>query len=88
MAPLTFTAVDALLVQQDFFRSVDFGIETTNIVQVDQRFVYHQPMYASDKSWARLETHPVDERFDADIVVTGNVCTNERGELSSRRSPR
>ncbi|MGH3640772.1 MAG: (3R)-hydroxyacyl-ACP dehydratase subunit HadC [Mycobacterium sp.] len=81
MAPLTFTAVYALLVQQDFFRSVDVGIETMNIVQVDQRFVYHEPIYAGDKLWARLEIHSVDERFGADIVVTRNVCTNEHGEL-------
>ena len=48
VAPLTFTAVFALLVQQDFFRAVDVGIETMNIVQVDQRFVYHRPIYAGD----------------------------------------
>ena len=81
VAPLTFTAVYALLVQQDFFRHVDVGIETMNIVQVDQRFVYHKPIYAGDKLWARLEIHSVDERFGADIVVTRNVCTNEHGEL-------
>jgi acyl dehydratase len=81
IAPLTFTAVYALLVQQDFFRNVDVGIETMNIVQVDQRFVYHKPIYAGDKLWARLEIHSVDERFGADIVVTRNVCTNDKGEL-------
>jgi acyl dehydratase len=81
MAPLTFTAVYALLVQQDFFRNVDVGIETMNIVQVDQRFVYHKPIYAGDKLRARLEIHSVDERFGADIVVTRNVCTNEHGEV-------
>lgn len=80
VAPLTFTAVYALLVQQDFFRSVDVGIETMNIVQVDQRFVYHQPIYAGDELWARLEIHSVHERFGADIVVTRNVCTNANGE--------
>ena len=42
VAPLTFTSVFALLVQQDFFRNVDVGIETMNIVQVDQRFIYHR----------------------------------------------
>jgi acyl dehydratase len=81
LAPLTFTAVYALLVQQDFFRNVDVGIETMNIVQVDQRFVYHEPIYAGDKLWARLEIASVDERFGADIVVTRNVCTNEHGEI-------
>jgi acyl dehydratase len=81
IAPLTFTAVYALLVQQDFFRNVDVGIETMNIVQVDQRFVHHKPIYAGDKLWARLEIHSVEERFGADIVVTRNVCTNDKGEL-------
>ncbi|MCW2552346.1 MAG: hypothetical protein JWR13_518 [Mycobacterium sp.] len=81
LAPLTFTAVYALLVQQDFFRNVDVGIETMHIVQVDQRFVYHKPIYAGDKLWARLEIHSVDERFGADIVVTRNICMNEAGEL-------
>lgn len=81
LAPLTFTAVYALLVQQDFFRTVDVGIETMNIVQVDQRFVYHRPIYAGDRLWARLEIDSVDERFGADIVVTRNVCTNDKGEM-------
>lgn len=80
LAPLTFTSVFALLVQKDFFRNVDVGIETMNIVQVDQRFVYHRPIHPGDKLWARLEIHSVDERFGADIVVTRNVCTNEHGE--------
>lgn len=81
LAPLTFTSVYALLVQQDFFRHVDVGIETMNIVQVDQRFVYHKPIHAGDKLWARVEIHSVDERFGADIVVTRNVCTDEHGDL-------
>jgi acyl dehydratase len=81
VAPLTFTSVFALLVQQDFFRAVDVGIETMNIVQVDQKFVYHKPIHAGDKLWARLEIHSVDERFGADIVVTRNVCLDEQGEI-------
>jgi meromycolic acid (3R)-3-hydroxyacyl-[acyl-carrier protein] dehydratase HadC len=81
IAPLTFTAVYALLVQKDFFRTVDVGIETMNIVQVDQRFVYHKPIYAGDKLWARLEIASVDERFGADIVVTRNVCTDADGDV-------
>lgn len=81
LAPLTFTSVYALLVQQDFFKHVDVGIETMNIVQVDQRFIYHKPIHPGDKLWARLEIQSVEERFGADIVVTRNVCTDESGEL-------
>jgi acyl dehydratase len=81
VAPLTFTAIFALLVQQDFFRHVDIGLETMRIVQVDQRFVYHRPVRAGDRLWARIDIDSVDERFGADIVVTRNICTNEAGEL-------
>ena len=81
VAPLTFASVLAKLVQTDFFQNVDVGMETMQIVQVDQRFVFHKPILAGDVLWARMEIHSVDERFGADIVVTRNICTNEDGEL-------
>jgi acyl dehydratase len=81
VAPLTFSSIFALLVQQDFFRHVDVGLESMQIVQVDQRFVYHKPVRAGDKLWARVDIHSVEERFGADIVVTRNVCTDVNGEL-------
>ena len=55
--------------------------ETMRIVLVDQRFVYHKPVQAGDKLWARVDVHSVDERFGADIVVTRNICTDEHGEV-------
>jgi len=81
VAPLTFVAILAKLVQDDFFRNVDVGMETMQIVQVDQRFVFYKPILAGDKLWARMDIHSVDERFGADIVVTKNVLTNDDGEL-------
>jgi acyl dehydratase len=81
VAPLTFSSIFALLVQQDFFKQVDVGVETMQIVQVDQRFLYHRPVRAGDKLWARVDIHSVDERFGADIVVTRNVCTDENGDV-------
>lgn len=81
VAPLTFVTILAKYVQLDFFRHVDMGMETMQIVQVDQRFVFHKPVLAGDKLWARMDIHSVDERFGADIVVTRNLCTNDDGEL-------
>ncbi|ATA29601.1 (3R)-hydroxyacyl-ACP dehydratase subunit HadC [Mycobacterium lepraemurium] len=81
IAPLTFTTIFAKLVQLDFFRHVDIGMETLVIVQVDQRFVFSKPIKAGDKLWARMDIVSVDERFGADIVVTKNICTNNDGEL-------
>jgi acyl dehydratase len=81
VAPLTFTATFALLIQQHFFRHVDVGIETMQIVQVDQKFIYHKPVHAGDVLWGRLDIVSVEERFGADIVVTKSTCTNDAGEL-------
>jgi acyl dehydratase len=81
VAPLTFLTVFAVLVQRDFFRVVDVGIETMEIVQVDQKFVYFKPVLAGDKLWCHFDVESVDERFGADIVVTKNTCINDRGDL-------
>jgi meromycolic acid (3R)-3-hydroxyacyl-[acyl-carrier protein] dehydratase HadC len=81
IAPITFVSIFAKLVQTDFFQNVDVGMETMQIVQVDQRFVYYKPVCAGDKLYARMDIHSVNERFGADIVVTKNICTNGDGEL-------
>ncbi|OBB01649.1 3-hydroxyacyl-ACP dehydratase [Mycobacteriaceae bacterium 1482268.1] len=81
VAPLTFVSTFALTMQKDFFRKVDTGFDTMQIVQVDQRFKYHKPLLAGDKVWGRMEVVSVDERFGADIVVTRNLAMDENGEL-------
>ena len=81
VAPLTFVTILAKLLQDDFFRNNDVGFETMQIVQVDQKFVYHKPMFVGDKLYGRMEVKSVNERFGADIVVTRNTCHNQNGEF-------
>ncbi|QLL08289.1 (3R)-hydroxyacyl-ACP dehydratase subunit HadC [Mycobacterium vicinigordonae] len=81
LAPLTFVSILAKLIQDDFFRNVDVGFETMQIVQVDQKFVYHKQIRVGDKLYGSLRIESVDERFGADIVVTKNFCHNQDGEL-------
>ncbi|BDB40520.1 MULTISPECIES: (3R)-hydroxyacyl-ACP dehydratase subunit HadC [Mycobacterium] len=81
LAPLTFVSILAKLIQDDFFRNVDVGFETMQIVQVDQKFVYHKQIKVGDKLYGSLRIESVDERFGADIVVTKNFCHNQDGEL-------
>ena len=88
VVPLTFISTLALLMQRDFFRKVDTGFQTMQIVQVDQKFHYLKPMLAGDKVWGRMEIISVDERFGADIVVTRNLALDENGEPISRRTRR
>src|SRR3954462_7429181 len=49
VAPLTFVAILANLIQKHFFQHVDVGLETMQIVQVDQKFLYRQPIKAGDE---------------------------------------
>jgi meromycolic acid (3R)-3-hydroxyacyl-[acyl-carrier protein] dehydratase HadC len=81
VAPLTFVTILGKMVQADFMRKVDTGYETLQMVQVDQRFIYHKPILAGDELHARMEVESVVERFGADIVVTRNTLTNQAGEL-------
>lgn len=81
IAPLTFVTILAKLIQDDFFRNVDVGFETMQIVQVDQKFVYHAPIHVGDKLYGSLRIESVNERFGADIVMTKNFCHNQDGVL-------
>ena len=81
VAPPTFVTILGKLVQADFMRNVDTGYDTMQIVQVDQRFVFHKPILAGDVLHARMDVHSVVERFGADIVVTRNTVTNDAGEV-------
>lgn len=81
IAPITFVSIFGKLVQDDFFRNVDLGMEDMQILQVDQQFLYHKPICVGDKLFGRMEVESVNERFGADIVVTKNTCSNEKGEV-------
>ncbi|OBF98971.1 (3R)-hydroxyacyl-ACP dehydratase subunit HadC [Mycolicibacter sinensis] len=81
LAPLTFVAILAKLVQSDFFRNVDTGYTTMQMVQVDQGFTYRKPIKAGDVLYARMEIASVNERFGADIVTTRNILTNQDGDV-------
>jgi acyl dehydratase len=81
VAPLTFISIFGLIIQKHFFTHVDVGMETMQIVQVDQRFVYHRPIVVGDILHGTMHIDSVTERFGAYIVGTRNVCKNNRGEV-------
>lgn len=81
VAPLTFLTLLAVLAQKGFFEAVDVGLESMQIVQVDQKFIYHRPVVAGDKLWCHFDIVSVEERFGADIVISKNSCFTDAGEL-------
>jgi acyl dehydratase len=81
IAPPTFMSILAVMIQRHFFQHVDVGLETMQIVQVDQKFKFHRPIQDGDRLIGTMHVLSVEERFGADIVVTRNVCADERGEV-------
>ncbi|MDT5018220.1 MAG: hypothetical protein QOD39_4380 [Mycobacterium sp.] len=81
IAPLTFAAIFAVMIQNHFFQNVDVGLETMQIVQVDQKFHFHRPIKVGDRLTGTMHVESVVERFGADIVLTRNVCAEEDGTI-------
>ncbi|MGE2732205.1 (3R)-hydroxyacyl-ACP dehydratase subunit HadC [Mycolicibacterium vaccae] len=81
VAPPTFMSIFAVMIQNHFFQHVDVGMETMQIVQVDQKFSFHRPIQEGDRLDGQLEILTVDERFGADIVTTRNVLTDHTGAV-------
>jgi acyl dehydratase len=81
IAPLTFMSIFAVMIQTHFFQHVDVGLETMQIIQVDQKFLFHRPITVGDALTGTMYIETVDERFGADIVTTRNVLTDPSGEV-------
>jgi acyl dehydratase len=81
IAPPTFMSIFAVMIQRHFFQHVDVGLETMQIVQVDQKFLFHRPIKDGDALTGTMYVLTVDERFGADIVTTRNVLADENGEV-------
>jgi acyl dehydratase len=77
----TFMSIFAVMIQRHFFQNVDVGLQTMQIVQVDQKFLFHRPIKEGDRLRGTLKILTVDERFGADIVTTRNVLTDSNGEV-------
>lgn len=78
VAPLTYLSILAVMIQRHFFQHVDVGFETMQIVQVDQRFKFHRPIFEGDVVRGTMYIENVVERFGADIVTSRNVLTDDR----------
>src|SRR5690606_13801218 len=65
LAPRTFTAICAVMIQRHFSQNVDDGIATMQIVQVDQQFKYYRPLKPVDELHGTMYIESVDDRFGA-----------------------
>lgn len=80
-APLTFISIFGYTAQSAFFEHANIGIRDARIVQVDQAFTFKQPIRAGDKLYCDVYVDSVRQAHGADIIVTKNIVTNDKGEV-------
>ena len=80
-APLTFISVFGYQAQSAFFANAEIGINDMQIVQVDQVLKFLRPIHAGDKLYCDVYVDSVRQSHGADIIVTKNIVTNDKGDI-------
>ena len=80
-APLTFISVFGYQVQSAFFANANIGVTEMKIVQVDQVLKFLKPIHAGDKLYCDVYVDSIRQSHGADIIVTKNVVTNDKGDV-------
>ena len=80
LGPLTFISVFGYQAQLAMFKTNDIAIADEKIVQVDQELKFLQPIKEGDTLYCDVWVHSIRQSFGADIIVTKNIVTNDKGE--------
>ena len=80
-AALTFISVFGYMAQSAFFENANIGITDMKIVQVDQTLKFRKPIHAGDTLFCDVYVDSVRQAHGADIIVTKNVVTDDKGEV-------
>jgi acyl dehydratase len=81
VAPLTFISIFGYQAQSAFFASANIGITEMKIVQVDQVLKFRKPIHAGDTLYCDVYVDSVRQAHGADIIVTKNIVTNDKGDV-------
>jgi acyl dehydratase len=80
-APLTFISVFGYQAQSAFFASANIATQDMKIVQVDQVLKFTKPIFAGDKLYCDVYVDSIRQSHGADIIVTKNIVTNDKGDV-------
>ena len=80
-APLTFISVFGYQAQSAFFASANIGVTDMQVVQVDQVLKFLRPIHAGDKLYCDVYVDSIRQSHGADIIVTKNIVTNDKGDV-------
>ncbi|MGB3602483.1 fused (3R)-hydroxyacyl-ACP dehydratase subunits HadA/HadB [Gordonia sp. (in: high G+C Gram-positive bacteria)] len=80
IAPPTFVAVLGLIAQRRLFDDIITGYDMWQIMQTDQRIIYHQPIKVGDRLVCDVSLESFRQSMGADLLVTKNVIWNQYDE--------
>jgi hypothetical protein len=80
-APLTFISIFGYQAQSAFFENAKIGVTDMQIVQVDQVLKFIKPIHAGDKLYCDVYVDSIRQSHGADIIVTKNIVTNDKGDV-------
>lgn len=81
IAPLTFVSIVGMLAQRKLFEEVVTGYDLSQIMQTDQRLVFHRPLKAGDRLICDVYLESFRQAAGSDIIVTKNIISDVNGEL-------
>ncbi|OBK85689.1 (3R)-hydroxyacyl-ACP dehydratase subunit HadA [Mycolicibacter sinensis] len=80
LAPLTYISVFGHKAISSFFEHAGVTVDDAQIVQVDQKLEFHQPIKDGDRLYCDVSVESVRRAHGTDIIVTRQVVTNDAGE--------
>jgi len=81
VAPLTYISVFGHTAISAFFEHVGIVVSDAQIVQVDQRLAFHQPIKEGDRLYCDIEVESVRRAHGTDIIMTRQIVTNDAGDI-------
>ncbi|MEB3070071.1 (3R)-hydroxyacyl-ACP dehydratase subunit HadA [[Mycobacterium] vasticus] len=81
VAPLTYISVFGHKAISAFFEHLGIAVSDAQIVQVDQKLAFHQPIKEGDRLYCDIEVESVRRAHGTDIIMTRQIVTNDAGDI-------
>lgn len=81
VAPLTYISVFGHKAISAFFEHCGVTTDDAQIVQVDQKLEFHQPIKEGDRLYCDVSVESIRRAHGTDIIMTKQVVTNHNGDI-------
>ncbi|WP_333473430.1 (3R)-hydroxyacyl-ACP dehydratase subunit HadA [Lolliginicoccus lacisalsi] len=81
VAPVTFASVLGVITTLEMFEHFGWSSDLRNIMQTDQRFVFHRPIVAGDRLRGETCIDSFRHMAGNDVIVTANHLLDDKDEI-------